>query len=49
MDCNSLKAILFDLDNTLIDTAGAGEVAIQKVSYMAWLDVGLFLGHSNQE
>ncbi|XP_062319906.1 N-acylneuraminate-9-phosphatase [Osmerus eperlanus] len=32
MDRNSLKAILFDLDNTLIDTAGAGVVAIQKTS-----------------
>lgn len=26
-----MKAILFDLDNTLIETSGAGEVALQKV------------------
>ncbi|KAJ8359819.1 hypothetical protein SKAU_G00163440 [Synaphobranchus kaupii] len=31
MDSVSIKAILFDLDNTLIDTAGANRRAIQKV------------------
>ncbi|XP_006638877.2 N-acylneuraminate-9-phosphatase [Lepisosteus oculatus] len=31
MGSNGLKAILFDLDNTLIDTAGVGKIAIQKV------------------
>lgn len=28
---NGVKAILFDLDNTLIDTRGAGKIAIKKV------------------
>ncbi|XP_010901519.2 N-acylneuraminate-9-phosphatase [Esox lucius] len=32
MDCGGIKAILLDLDNTLIDTAGAGRVAIQNVT-----------------
>lgn len=32
MNSEGIKAILLDLDNTLIDTAGAGGVAIQKVS-----------------
>lgn len=31
MDKSRVKVILFDLDNTLIDTAGAGRIAIQKV------------------
>ncbi|KAJ8250395.1 hypothetical protein COCON_G00223170 [Conger conger] len=31
MESNGIKAILLDLDNTLIDTAGAHRVAIQKV------------------
>ncbi|KAJ8248244.1 hypothetical protein GJAV_G00239950 [Gymnothorax javanicus] len=31
MDGDCIKAILFDLDNTLIDTAGAGRIANQKV------------------
>lgn len=31
MDEKRVKAILFDLDNTLIETRWAGEVAIQKV------------------
>lgn len=31
MTSNGIKAILFDLDNTLIDTAGASRIAIQKV------------------
>ncbi|KAG5831419.1 hypothetical protein ANANG_G00303530 [Anguilla anguilla] len=31
MASNGIKAILFDLDNTLIDTAGASRIAIQKV------------------
>ncbi|XP_077469629.1 N-acylneuraminate-9-phosphatase [Stigmatopora argus] len=30
MDANPVKAIIFDLDNTLIDTNGAGRYAIQK-------------------
>ncbi|XP_015235901.1 PREDICTED: N-acylneuraminate-9-phosphatase [Cyprinodon variegatus] len=30
MEAKSVKAILFDLDNTLIETSGAGEVALQK-------------------
>ncbi|XP_030627067.1 N-acylneuraminate-9-phosphatase [Chanos chanos] len=32
MEKKRISAILFDLDNTLIDTAGAGRIAIQKVS-----------------
>ncbi|XP_051935439.1 N-acylneuraminate-9-phosphatase [Hippocampus zosterae] len=32
MDGNSVKAILFDLDNTLIETNRAGHFAIQKTS-----------------
>lgn len=31
MDNKRVKAILFDLDNTLIETSRAGEVAIKKV------------------
>lgn len=31
MDGKLVKAILFDLDNTLIETRRAGDVAIQKV------------------
>ncbi|XP_062375589.1 N-acylneuraminate-9-phosphatase [Sardina pilchardus] len=31
MEKSRVKVILFDLDNTLIDTSGAGRVAIQKV------------------
>lgn len=31
MDEKRVKAIIFDLDNTLIETRWAGEVAIQKV------------------
>ena len=31
MDSNTVKAILFDLDNTLIETSRAGGQAIQKV------------------
>ncbi|XP_077352423.1 N-acylneuraminate-9-phosphatase [Festucalex cinctus] len=30
MDSNNIKAILFDLDNTLIETYQAGELAMQK-------------------
>lgn len=30
---NSVKAILFDLDNTLIDTSGASKIAIEKVNH----------------
>ncbi|XP_072293663.1 N-acylneuraminate-9-phosphatase [Eucyclogobius newberryi] len=32
MENGGIKAIIFDLDNTLIDTSGAGVVAMQKVS-----------------
>lgn len=32
MDCKVIKVILFDLDNTLIETARAGELALQKTS-----------------
>ncbi|XP_023678391.1 N-acylneuraminate-9-phosphatase [Paramormyrops kingsleyae] len=32
MHSNGVKAILFDLDNTLIDTRGAGEIAFEKVA-----------------
>ncbi|XP_033835726.1 N-acylneuraminate-9-phosphatase [Periophthalmus magnuspinnatus] len=31
METKGVKAIIFDLDNTLIDTSGAGVVALQKV------------------
>lgn len=31
MDGKSVKAIIFDLDNTLIKTREAGDAAIQKV------------------
>lgn len=31
MDGEAVKAIIFDLDNTLIETSRAGEEAIQKV------------------
>ncbi|KAK7901498.1 hypothetical protein WMY93_018267 [Mugilogobius chulae] len=31
MENTGVKAIIFDLDNTLIDTSGAGQVALQKV------------------
>uniref|UniRef100_A0A8C6ULR7 N-acetylneuraminic acid phosphatase n=1 Tax=Neogobius melanostomus TaxID=47308 RepID=A0A8C6ULR7_9GOBI len=31
MENNGIKAIIFDLDNTLIDTSNAGVVALQKV------------------
>ncbi|XP_076830664.1 N-acylneuraminate-9-phosphatase [Brachyhypopomus gauderio] len=31
MDKRRISVIIFDLDNTLIDTSGAGQVAIQKV------------------
>lgn len=32
MENQRVLAIIFDLDNTLVDTAGAGRVAIQKVN-----------------
>lgn len=31
MEKDGISAILFDLDNTLVDTAGAGQLAMQKV------------------
>lgn len=31
MEGKAVKAILFDLDDTLIETSRAGEVALQKV------------------
>ncbi|KAL0964263.1 hypothetical protein UPYG_G00321470 [Umbra pygmaea] len=43
MDPTCVKAILLDLDNTLIDTAGAGVVAIQKVTEF----LKSTLGHEN--
>lgn len=33
MDGKTVKAIIFDLDNTLIDTGRAGDVALQKVIF----------------
>lgn len=33
MDGKIVKAIIFDLDNTLIDTGRAGDVALQKVIF----------------
>ncbi|XP_071378686.1 N-acylneuraminate-9-phosphatase [Centroberyx affinis] len=41
MDGESVKAILFDLDNTLIETARAGAVAIQKTSELLKTALGL--------
>nr|XP_020458126.1 N-acylneuraminate-9-phosphatase [Monopterus albus] len=40
MDNKAVKAILFDLDNTLIDTSGAGVVAIQKTSELLKTTLG---------
>lgn len=34
MDRKAVKALIFDLDNTLIETKRAGEVAIQKVKIL---------------
>ncbi|XP_028676097.1 N-acylneuraminate-9-phosphatase [Erpetoichthys calabaricus] len=31
-ECSTVKAIMFDLDNTLIDTAGVGVLALEKVT-----------------
>lgn len=33
MDGKKVKAIIFDLDNTLIETGRAGDVALQKVTF----------------
>ncbi|KAF7669895.1 hypothetical protein LDENG_00115360 [Lucifuga dentata] len=41
MDGEAVKAILFDLDNTLIETASVGQVAIQKVSDLLKTTLGL--------
>ncbi|XP_058507260.1 N-acylneuraminate-9-phosphatase [Solea solea] len=41
MDNKNVKAILFDLDNTLIDTNRAGGVAIQKTSELMKTTLGL--------
>ncbi len=32
MESRGVSSIIFDLDNTLVDTAGAGRIAIQKVN-----------------
>ncbi|KAM4608018.1 N-acylneuraminate-9-phosphatase [Polymixia lowei] len=40
MDIKPIRAILFDLDNTLIETARAGGVAIQKTSELLKLTLG---------
>lgn len=32
MESRGVLSIIFDLDNTLVDTAGAGRIAIQKVN-----------------
>ncbi|KAJ8418030.1 hypothetical protein AAFF_G00137390 [Aldrovandia affinis] len=34
MDSNGIKAIIFDLDNTLIDTSGSDKIAIEKVKVL---------------
>lgn len=36
MDGKIVKAIIFDLDNTLIDTGRAGDVALQKVIFFRY-------------
>lgn len=36
MDGKIVKAIIFDLDNTLIDTGRAGDVALQKVIFFLY-------------
>ncbi|XP_008302999.1 N-acylneuraminate-9-phosphatase [Stegastes partitus] len=41
MDGRAVKAILFDLDNTLIETRRAGAVAIQKTSELLKTTLGL--------
>ncbi|GLD48937.1 N-acylneuraminate-9-phosphatase isoform X1 [Lates japonicus] len=41
MDDKTVKAILFDLDNTLIETSRAGAVAIQKTSEFLKTTLGL--------
>ncbi|XP_076025435.1 N-acylneuraminate-9-phosphatase [Genypterus blacodes] len=41
MDDHTVKAILFDLDNTLIETSRAGAVAMQKVSELLKTTLGL--------
>ncbi|XP_040905965.1 N-acylneuraminate-9-phosphatase [Toxotes jaculatrix] len=41
MDGKNVKGILFDLDNTLIETSRAGEVAIQKTSEHLKTTLGL--------
>ncbi|XP_041866431.1 N-acylneuraminate-9-phosphatase [Melanotaenia boesemani] len=41
MEGKAVKAIFFDLDNTLIDTSGAGIVAIQKTSELLKTTLGL--------
>ncbi|KAI4812621.1 hypothetical protein KUCAC02_023991 [Chaenocephalus aceratus] len=41
MEGQTVKAILFDLDNTLIETSRAGAVAIQKTSELLKSSLGL--------
>lgn len=41
MENGGISAILFDLDNTLVDTAGAGRLALNQVGvteYKQWLN-----------
>lgn len=38
MENNGVKAVLFDLDNTLIETTKAGNVALQKVNLKVCLN-----------
>lgn len=40
MGLQGIKAIFFDLDNTLIDTAAAGRRAIEEVKHSAFSCVG---------
>lgn len=34
MEDKSVKAVIFDLDNTLIETSRAGEAALRKVIFL---------------
>jgi len=42
MDRKPIEAILFDLDNTLIETAYAGRVAIEKVRLIKQYKRGIY-------
>lgn len=39
MEGKKVKAIIFDLDNTLIETGRAGDVALQKVSRLGFVSL----------